>query len=172
GGDQQFADATSLDDDVEIKIPTIKSARTMTLEVFDDPTLAWYATVAAASDAVVPTAVLIQPPNGSKIVGNAYCRVINLLGDFVTSPEEIGDAGVLGLGVANAVDIFGLLPDGTPANNFTRVMQVCMRASSGDMLMFAAASGVPRSYVPLDTYISGDYICGFIDRAGTVVQIG
>ena len=72
GGDQQFADATSLDDDVEIKIPTIKSARTMTLEVFDDPTLAWYATVAAASDAVVPTAVLIQPPNGSKIVGNAY----------------------------------------------------------------------------------------------------
>ncbi len=72
GGDQQFADATSLDDDVEVKIPTIKSARSMTLEVFDDPTLAWYATVSNASDAVVPTAVLIQPPNGSKIVGNAY----------------------------------------------------------------------------------------------------
>ncbi|NUQ06188.1 MAG: hypothetical protein HUU31_20035 [Anaerolineae bacterium] len=108
----------------------------------------------------------------TQIVGNAYCRVIALHGDFVTSAEEIGDAGVLGLGVVNAVDIFGLLPDGTPANNFTRVMQVCMRASSGDMLMFAAASGVPRSYVPLDTYISGDYICGFIDRAGTVVQIG
>lgn len=72
GGDQQFADATSLDDDVEVKIPTIKSARSMSLEFFDDPTLAWYATVAAASDAVVPTAVLIQPPNGSKIVGNAY----------------------------------------------------------------------------------------------------
>lgn len=72
GGDQQFADATSLDDDVEVKIPTIKSARTMTLEFFDDPTLTWYATVAAASDAVVPTAVLIQPPNGSKTLANAY----------------------------------------------------------------------------------------------------
>ena len=72
GGDQQFADATSLDDDVEVKIPTIKSARTMTLEFFDDPTLSWYATVAAASDAVVPTGVLITPPNGSKIVANAY----------------------------------------------------------------------------------------------------
>lgn len=72
GGDQQFADATSLDDDVEVKIPTIKSARSMTLEFFDDPSLAWYATVAAASDAVVPTAVLIQPPNGSKTVANAY----------------------------------------------------------------------------------------------------
>lgn len=72
GGEQQFADATSLDDDVEVKIPTIKSARSMTLEVFDDPTLSWYATVAAASDAVVPTAVLIQPPNGSKTLANAY----------------------------------------------------------------------------------------------------
>lgn len=72
GGDQQFADATSLDDDVEVKIPTIKSARSMTLEVFDDPTLSWYATVAAASDAVVPTAVLIQPANGSKTLANAF----------------------------------------------------------------------------------------------------
>ena len=72
GGDQQFADATDMDNDVEVKIPTIKSARTMTLEFFDDPTLAWYATVLAASDAVVPTAVLIQPPNGSKIASNAY----------------------------------------------------------------------------------------------------
>lgn len=72
GGDQQFADATDLDNEVEVKIPTIKSARTMTLEFFDDPNLAWYATVLAASDAVVPTAVLISPPNGSKILANAY----------------------------------------------------------------------------------------------------
>lgn len=72
GGDQQFADATSLDDDVEVKMPTIKSSRSMTLEVFDDPTLSWYATVAAASDAVVPTAVMIQPTNGSKTLANAF----------------------------------------------------------------------------------------------------
>ena len=72
GGDQQFADATDLDNDVEVKMPTIKAARTMTLEFYDDPTLAWYATVLAASDAVVPTGVLIQPPNGAKIASNAY----------------------------------------------------------------------------------------------------
>ena len=71
GGDQQWADATSLDDDVEIKIPTIKSARTLSLEFFDDPTLPWYATVMAASDTTVDTALLIVPPNGSKIVANA-----------------------------------------------------------------------------------------------------
>lgn len=71
GGEQQWADATSLDDDVEIKIPTIKSARTLTLEFFDDPTLPWYATVMAASDTTVDTGLLILPPNGSKIVANA-----------------------------------------------------------------------------------------------------
>lgn len=72
GGDQQFADATSIEDDVEVKIPTIKSARTMTLEVYDDPTLAWYATVSAADDAASPVGLMIAPPNGSKIVANAY----------------------------------------------------------------------------------------------------
>ena len=71
GGEQQWADATSLDDDVEIKIPTIKSARTLTLEFFDDPSLPWYATVMAASDTTVDTGLLILPPNGSKIVANA-----------------------------------------------------------------------------------------------------
>jgi hypothetical protein len=72
GGDQQFADATSIEDDVEVKIPTIKSARTMTLEVFDDPTLAWYSTVSAADASATPVGVMIAPPNGSKIVANAY----------------------------------------------------------------------------------------------------
>ena len=72
GGDQQWADGTSLDDDVEIKAPTIKSARTMNLEIYDDPSLPWYATVEAASDATVPTGLMISPPNGSKIVANTY----------------------------------------------------------------------------------------------------
>jgi len=72
GGDQQFADATSLDDDVEVKIPTIKSGMTITLNIYDDPTLPWYPTVEAASDAVVTTGVLIALSNGSKVVGNAY----------------------------------------------------------------------------------------------------
>lgn len=72
GGDQQFADGTDLDNETEVKIPTIKSGRTMNLEFYDDPNLPWYATVEAASDAVVPTAVMISPPNGSKIVSNAY----------------------------------------------------------------------------------------------------
>ncbi|MBK8027627.1 MAG: hypothetical protein IPK19_41170 [Chloroflexi bacterium] len=107
----------------------------------------------------------------TQIVGNAYCRPIAINGDYVTPAQEIGDEGVIGLGVANAVDIFGLLPDGSHAPNFIRVMQICMNASHGDLLLFASAKGVPRSYVPLDTYMSGEYVCAFLGEAGTVVQI-
>jgi hypothetical protein len=72
GGDQQFTDGTSIDDDVEVKIPTIRSATTMDLTVYDDPSLAWYATVSAASDSSTPAGLRITTPSGSKIVANAY----------------------------------------------------------------------------------------------------
>lgn len=72
GGEQQWADGTSIEDDVEVKGPTIKSARIMNLEIYDDPNLPWYTTVESASDATVPTGLMISPPNGSKIVANAY----------------------------------------------------------------------------------------------------
>jgi hypothetical protein len=42
GGEMQFADVTALDDVVARQIPTIRSAVNMTVDVFDDPTLAWY----------------------------------------------------------------------------------------------------------------------------------
>lgn len=72
GGDMQSCDATSLDDVVEKKIPTIRSAVSLDIEVFDDPTLAWYADVTAASDSMVPYALMITPPNNARIVANGY----------------------------------------------------------------------------------------------------
>lgn len=72
GGDMQSADATSLDDVVEKKIPTIRSAVTMDVEVYDDPTLAWYADVTVASDSMKPYGLMITPPNNARIVANAY----------------------------------------------------------------------------------------------------
>lgn len=72
GGEQQFADVTAVDDVVERKIPTIKSAVTMDVEVFDDPALAWYADVSKASDSATPYGLRMTFPNGSKVVANAY----------------------------------------------------------------------------------------------------
>ena len=72
GGDQQYADATALDDVVQRQVPTKKSAVTMDLEIYDDPNLPWYTDVKTASDAVTPYGLRISPPNNSVILGNAY----------------------------------------------------------------------------------------------------
>ena len=78
GGDQQYADVTSLDDVVEKKVPTIRSAVSMELEVYDDPTLTWYADVTVAADAATPYAVRISSPNGAKTVANAYWSLMKV----------------------------------------------------------------------------------------------
>ena len=72
GGDQQYADITCIDDVVERKIPTIRSAVTTDLTVFDDPTLSWYADVTTASDSATPYGLRIITPNGARLVSNAY----------------------------------------------------------------------------------------------------
>jgi hypothetical protein len=50
GGDQQYVDGTALADRVESQVPTVKAARSVTFTVFDDPSLAWRATVQSAQD--------------------------------------------------------------------------------------------------------------------------
>lgn len=72
GGDLSFADVTDLEDVVERKMPTTRSASSLALTVYDDPSLAWYAPVQAASDSATPVGVKITYANGSINVGNAY----------------------------------------------------------------------------------------------------
>lgn len=75
GGDQQFADITSLSDVVAKQVPTIRSAVSMDLEVFDDPTLAYYDVVTAASDSSSPVALKMAFANSSYLYANAYWSV-------------------------------------------------------------------------------------------------
>lgn len=72
GGEQQFADITTLTDRTDRSIPTKRSAVQLTLPTFFDPALAWVAPVRAASDTAVPFGALMIYPNGSRTVGNAY----------------------------------------------------------------------------------------------------
>lgn len=72
GGSQNYADVTSLSNTTQKNVPTTRSAVTMDLTVFDDPTLAWYADVNAADAARTPYGILMSFPNGSKLAGNAY----------------------------------------------------------------------------------------------------
>lgn len=72
GGDQQYADITTISDVTAKQAPTIRNAVTLSLTVMDDPALAWYATVTTASDTATLAAVRMRFPNGSKLYANGY----------------------------------------------------------------------------------------------------
>lgn len=72
GGDQQFADITSLTDRTQKQIPTTRSPVQVTLPVYDDPSLGWYSTVRTASESASVAAVRMTFPNSSKLVAGAY----------------------------------------------------------------------------------------------------
>lgn len=78
GGAQQFTDITAITDTVKRQIPTIKDAVNMSIDVFDDPTLAWYADVLVADTARSPYGLLMTFPNGSKLVANAYWSIMKV----------------------------------------------------------------------------------------------
>ena len=78
GGAQQFADITSITDTVKRQIPTIKDAVTMTVDVYDDPTLPWYADVGVADTARSPYGLKMTFPNGSVLASNAYWSIMKV----------------------------------------------------------------------------------------------
>jgi hypothetical protein len=72
GGEQQFADITTLEDVLDKQIPTRRSPVSVQLPLFFDPALSYVAAVRAASDAATPAAVRFIYPNGVILVANAY----------------------------------------------------------------------------------------------------
>lgn len=72
GGEQQFASITTLTDKTEKQIPTTRSPVQVTLPVYDDPSLGWYATVRTASESATAAAMRMIFPNSSRMVANAY----------------------------------------------------------------------------------------------------
>ena len=78
GGQQQYADVTSIVDVVTRQVPTVRGAVEMTVDVFDDPSLPWYADVMKADDSRSPVAMLLTFPNGSKTVANAYWSLMRV----------------------------------------------------------------------------------------------
>lgn len=75
GGELQFTPSDTLDDVDGRQIPTMRSPAAMSLSIYDDPALAWFATVNAASDARTPTALRITLAGGGKIYANAIWSI-------------------------------------------------------------------------------------------------
>jgi len=72
GGDQQFTNYSFLEQNFETQIPTYTSAQTITIDIADDPTLAGYIALKAASDARAIRALKIVMPDSSVIYYNGY----------------------------------------------------------------------------------------------------
>ena len=71
----KWADISTFDDTTDRQMPAGNSPTTMDLEVFDDPTLAYYPIVVALSDANTPAGMKINFPTGSVSYGNGYWSI-------------------------------------------------------------------------------------------------
>lgn len=73
GGEQQFVTYQPISANRERRLPSYRSAQGIQLSFFDDPTLAWYSYVLAASiDNQNPYAVKFDLKSGAKIVAAGY----------------------------------------------------------------------------------------------------
>lgn len=72
GGDQQFATYEFLDSDDQFQIPTVRSPRSLTLQIADDTSQPHYSIILAANDDRQPRALKLTLPGGSVITYNAY----------------------------------------------------------------------------------------------------
>lgn len=72
GGDQQFVTVSPLESEFEIQIPSITSAQSISMDIGDDPTLAGYQAIKAASDARAIRPLKLVNKNGSVIYYNGY----------------------------------------------------------------------------------------------------
>lgn len=71
GGEQQFTTYTPLEDPRERQIPTNKSAQSVSFQLGDDPSLAWYDVLLAADKDRVARAIRVNLANGSVLYYNA-----------------------------------------------------------------------------------------------------
>ena len=78
GGTQNFADVTDITDVVEKKVPTTRAAIDVTIDAYDDPSLAWYADVVIADESRSPYGFLLTPANGKPMVANAYWSLLRV----------------------------------------------------------------------------------------------
>jgi hypothetical protein len=65
GGDQQFTSVSYMEQNFEIQLPTVVSAMSINISIADDPTLAGYQALKAASDARAVRPLRLQLPDGS-----------------------------------------------------------------------------------------------------------
>ncbi len=108
-------------------------------------------------------------PGGTVTNGDVYCRIINENGRFVQQASEIGIQSVIDLGVVQAVDVFGLRPNGVFAQTFNNPITVCLLGTGN--VYFLDNNNIPRVAVPVPASQQGGFTCASVPHGGTVVLV-
>ena len=106
------------------------------------------------------------------VYGNVFCRVIVKNSAVITNLAEIGVQSVIDQGVVQAVDLFGLLPNGSPVVPLISPIGVCLRGQGSMVLLSAADVARTPSWLPVDTNSPAGYTCANVYVSGTVVLVG
>lgn len=70
GGDQQYADISTIADRIQKQTPTVRTAETIDMTVFYDPSLTWFGLLDTASLTGAQTALRFVFPNASRLLVN------------------------------------------------------------------------------------------------------
>ncbi len=137
------------------------------------PTAADHARAQAplCSDVSGTTSAIIRAlvPPGAVTDGSVFCRVLAENGSFLVNPAQIGNAQALAQPVTQAVDVFGLLHNGTSQARFSSSVQVCLQGSG--LFLFLDATASPRSLSQIPAWLDGGYTCANIPNAGTALLV-
>jgi len=130
------------------------------------PSLANYCNL-ISNDPDVGFAVYVSA--GTVPGGDVFCREIVRDTSFLTTTGEIGNTDVIAQGPIQAVDVFGLLPNGSPVIPFSHGVTACLRGS-GQIIFFDAtdASRFPNA---LPTTSQGGSTCATVGTSGTFVLV-
>jgi hypothetical protein len=118
--------------------------------------------------AMIATGTVANVTNGS-ITGNGYCRVIAQDSVFIENTAEIGNPELLAMGVSQAVDVFGMLPNGHSHVPFASPAEICLRGTG--TLYFADAADLSRAIRVLPAYAKPGYTCASLTGSGTVALV-
>ncbi|HEX3051613.1 MAG TPA: SH3 domain-containing protein, partial [Aggregatilineaceae bacterium] len=137
------------------------------------PTAADHARAQAplCADASGKTSMIIRVdvPPGAITGGSVFCRVLAQDGEFKANAAEIGEQAVLDMGVIQAVDVFGLMHNGSPELRFNLPIKVCLQGSGRFLYLDATTS--PRAANQLPVSLEGEYTCATVFNAGLVVLV-
>ena len=106
------------------------------------------------------------------VYGNTYCTVLTLNGEFRRSPAEIGNAFILEQGVVQALDVYGLLPDGVSVVPFLTPVQICFTGSGSMYFLSSFGGSPPPVLLPLLPNSSAGYSCVSVPNAGKIILVG